>query len=283
MTRLPVRIYSSESVVVKPRKLLTAMFVDLKASRELAYQWTKRDISAQYRQSILGIFWAFLLPLVNSLTWIFLQFTGVIQLADTGIPYPVYVFSGTLLWQIFTESISSPIQQVNASKSVLSKLNFPREAILLSGIYKVLFNAVIKMVILIPIIFLFGIVPDWKIMFFPLAMLSMVLVGFSIGLLLTPIGTLYTDIGRLIPMGTQFLMFISPVVYLAPATGIGALIFKWNFTTPLLMTARDFLTAGSLEWLNYFLVVNAVALVVLFFAWVIFRVTMPVLIERMSA
>ena len=200
-----------------------------------------------------------------------LQFSGVIKLADTGIPYPVYVFSGTLLWQIFTEALSSPIQQINASKGVLSKLNFPREAILLSGIYKVLFNALIKVIILIPIVFLFDIIPDWKIILFPLAVLSMILVGFTIGLILAPIGSLYTDIGRLIPMGAQFLMYLSPVVYAIPVTGIGATLFKWNFTTPLLMTARDFLTAGNLEWINYFLIVNGIALVVLLFAWFVFK------------
>ena len=280
MSKLPVKIYSAKKVA----KLgYGAWIKDFKASKGLAMQLTRRDIKAQYRQSLLGVFWAFFIPLFNSMTWIFLQMTGIIKLADTDIPYPLYVFIGTMLWQIFTESIVSPIQQVNASKAILSKINFPREAILLSGIYKVLFNAFIKILILVPVVFIFGVVPDWTVVLFPFAVLSMVLVGFTIGLWLTPLGTLYSDIGRVIPMVTQLLMYLSPVVFMIPTTGISAIIFKWNFITPLLMTARDFLTAGNLEWLNYFLIVNGITLVVLLFAWFVFKITMPVIIERMSA
>jgi lipopolysaccharide transport system permease protein len=84
-------------------------------------------------------------------------------------------------------------------------------------------------------------------------------------------------------MVTQVLMFLSPVVFMMPESGITATIFKWNFTTPLLMTARDVLSGGDLQWFLYFSIVTLVALFVLFFAWIVFRITMPVLIERMSA
>jgi lipopolysaccharide transport system permease protein len=283
MSNLPITVYSPESDIVKPKVLFRNMFRDLKAARGLAFQLTKRDISAQYRQSYLGYFWAFITPLMNSLTWIFMQFAGIVKLADTGIPYPVYVFSGTILWQIFTESISSPIQQINSSKSLLAKLNFPREALLMSGIYKVLFNSAVKLVILFPVLFLFGIVPDWKVIFFPFAVLSMIMVGLTIGLFLAPIGALYKDIGRLIPMATQLLMYLSPVVYAIPKEGMLAKLFHMNFITPLLMTARSLLTAGPLDWLPYFAWVNVGTIVLLLISWIVFRITMPVLIERMSA
>lgn len=283
MSNLPVRIYTASKVKLNPYALIKEMYADIKKSKDLAYQLTKRDITAQYRQSYLGLLWAFIIPLVNSLTWIVLQTSGVIKLADTGIPYPAYVFSGTMLWQIFTESITTPIQQVNASKSILSKLNFPREAILLSGIYKVLFNAGIKIIILIPVVLYFGVFPDWKIVLLPIVLISTILLGFSIGLFLTPIGTLYTDIGRVIPMATQFLMFFSPVVFMMPSSGMMKKIFEWNFMTPILLTFRDVLSGGNLDWIFYFFVVFIISSFVLFFSWVIFRITMPVLIERMSA
>lgn len=283
MSELPVKVYAANNISLNPFTQIKEMRADIKKSKDLAYQLTKRDISAQYRQSYLGLLWAFIIPLANSLTWIVLQKSGVIKLADTGIPYPVYVFSGTMLWQIFTESISSPIQQVNASKSLLAKLNFPREAILISGIYKVLFNALVKIIILIPVVLLFGVFPDWKIIFTPVVLLATIILGFSIGLIFTPIGTLYSDIGRVIPMATQFLMFFSPVVYKMPASGIMKTIFEWNFMTPILFTFRSVLSGGNLDWIVYFIVVTVVAMIVLFFAWVIFRITMPVLIERMSS
>jgi lipopolysaccharide transport system permease protein len=283
MSKLPVRVYAPNAVSLSPVNMLKLLWKDILSSRDLAYQLTKRDISAQYRQSYLGLFWAFFTPLFNSFTWIFLQMTGIIKLADTGIPYPAYVFSGTILWQIFVESINTPLQQVNSAKSILAKLNFPREAILLSGFYKVVINAGIKVGIMIPVVLLFGVVPDWKLVFFPLVVFSFILAGFAIGVLITPVGTLYSDIGRMVPMVTQVLMYLSPVVFMMPTEGITATIFKWNFTTPLLVTARDLLSGGDLQWLFYFVMVNIVALFVLVLGLIIFKITMPVLIERMSA
>lgn len=281
---LKVTIYSANaSSGLSKIGMLREMLSDLFSSNDLAYRLAKRDLSAQYRQSLLGYMWAFLIPIINTLTWLFLQKSGMVVIKDTGIPYTVYVFSGTMLWQIFVESLQSPIQQVVASKGMLSKLNFPRESIILSGIYKTLFNAGIKIIILIPLVIYFGAQPNWTLIFFPIAVISIVLVGTAIGLLLAPIGTLYADVGRLIPFFGQFLMFFAPVVFAMPTSGLSKTLFELNFMTPLLVTARDLLTAGSLEWLFYYACVSILAVIVLFVAWVIYRVTMPILIERMSS
>ncbi|MDA7803430.1 ABC transporter permease [Crocinitomix sp.] len=262
---------------------LKLMFTDAKLSHGLAKRIAKRDISAMYRQSILGLLWAFIIPLINALIWMYLQSSGMITLSDTGIPYPVYVFSGTMLWQIFVESLQSPIQQVAAAKGILAKLNFPREAIILAGIYKNLFNALIKIIILLPIVLYFGAEPTWTIVFFPLGILSLILVGTTIGLILSPIGTLYTDIGKVIPFMAQFLMFFAPVVFVIPESGLTRLVFELNIMTPLLITSRDFLIGGQLDWLFYFGMVNLVCIFVFIIGWAIYRITMPVLIERMSS
>ena len=107
----------------------------------LAKQLAKRDIISQYRQSYLGILWAFIAPLTTAFIWIFLNGTGTIQLTDTGIPYPLYAFSGTLIWSIILDAINSPTQNTKSSIGIMSKINFPKEALLVSGLYKMLFNS----------------------------------------------------------------------------------------------------------------------------------------------
>ena len=141
-----VRIYTPASSFRNPRVLIGEMMRDLLQSRELAWQLAVRDIRAMYRQSILGILWAFILPLMTTITWIFLQNSGVVSVGTTGIPYPVYVFTGTMLWAIFSESVQMPLQKTLASKALLAKINFPREALILSGFYQACFNASIKIV-----------------------------------------------------------------------------------------------------------------------------------------
>ncbi|TFH52698.1 MAG: ABC transporter permease, partial [Candidatus Zixiibacteriota bacterium] len=259
------------------------MFRDLAAGRELAWRLAVRDIRAQYRQAFLGILWALVIPLVNAVAWIFLNNSGIISIADTDIPYPVYAFTGTILWAIFMEALNAPLQQVNAARGMLAKLNFPREALIVSGLYQVLFNAAIKLVLLSSVLLLFGINPGWRIIFFPLGVVSLLLIGTAVGLLITPVGLLYTDVGRALPLLMQFLMFVSPVVFPVPETGWAATLFHLNPLTPIILAGRDWLTGTVPVSLDGFLLVNSVAVVLFLVVWAVYRLAMPILIERMSA
>ena len=130
---------------------------------------------------------------------------------------------------------------------------------------------------------LFGILPGWSLLLFPFGVLSLVLVGTALGLLLTPVGLLYTDIGRGLPLVMQFLMYVTPVVFPMPQAGWAAMLFELNPLSPLILTARDWLTGVPPEFLGAFVVVNLLTLVLLLLVWVVYRLAMPILIERMSA
>jgi len=206
-----------------------------------------------------------------------------VRVGETPIPYAAYVFSGTMLWAILTEALNAPLQSSNAGKSMLTKINFPREALLLSGAYQVLFNAVIKTVLILVALIAIGVYPGWGLLLFPLAILSLVMVGMSIGLIFTPLGMLWGDVGRIIPMMMQFLMYFTPVIFAMPKEGFGLVVFEMNPFTPLILTARDWLTGMTPEFIGYFIVVNISALGLLIFGLIIYRLAMPILIERMSS
>lgn len=128
-----------------------------------------------------------------------------------------------------------------------------------------------------------GIYPGWSLLLFPLGVLSLVLIGTSIGLLILPVGMLYTDIGRALPLMMQFLMYVTPVVFPMPREGWAANLFRINPLTPVILKARDWLTNFSPEYLGYFVLVNMIAILLLLFVWIIYRLSMPILIERMSS
>ncbi len=283
MKHLNVSLYTSESYLRHPTQFIINMFMDLLACRELAWQLAVRDIRAQYRQTALGLLWAFILPLTHTITWIFLSGSGIVKVADTALPYPVYVFTGTMLWGIFMDAVNAPLQQTIAAKSMLAKINFPREAIVVSGIYQTLFNGAIKIVLLMGTLLYLGIYPEWSLTLFPLSILALILAGTAMGLLLTPVGVLYTDIGKSLPLLMQFLMFLTPVVFPMPTSGWAATLFKINPMTPLILTARDWLTGFSPEYLGHFFLVNILLIALLLVVWVVYRAAMPILIERMSA
>lgn len=279
---LETRVYQKERTI-KFGALLKASLSDMYHSRFLARQLAERDIKAQYRQSYLGIVWAFITPLVTAAVWIFLSSSGTIRLSDTGVPYPVYAFSGTLIWSIIVASINSPMQSTSAAKGILTKINFPKEALLLSGIYKLLFDSSIKIILLVLFLFVYGVGFHWSLLLFPVAMLGAILFGTTLGLFVTPMGLLYKDIGKIISFGMQFLMYITPVVYAIPKTGIMKTLMSWNPITPIVLTARDLVVGFPPEHLTYFLVVLATCVPLLFIGLIIYRISIPIIVERLSA
>lgn len=279
---METKIYQKENNI-KLSKLLKDSLNDIYSSRFLAKQLAVRDIKAQYRQSYLGILWAFIGPLTTAFVWVFLNSTGTISLSDTGIPYPVYVFSGTLLWSIITGAIGSPATSTNSAIGMITKINFPKEALIISGIYKLLFSSAIKIVLLIVFVFLYGVGFHWSLLLFPVAILGAILFGTTIGLFITPIGMLYKDIAKIISMGLKILMYVTPVVYAIPKDGIMKTIMEINPFTPLILTARDFVIGATPEFLNYYIGIVLVCMPLFFVALLFYRISIPVIVERMSA
>ncbi|WP_040278217.1 ABC transporter permease [Psychroserpens damuponensis] len=279
---LKTRVYQKERTI-KFGKLLIESLSDMFKSRFLARQLAERDIKAMYRQSYLGIIWAFVTPLATAAVWVFLNNSGTVRLSDTGIPYPVYAFSGTLIWSIIVASINSPMQSTQAAKGILTKINFPKEALLLSGVYKLLFDSSIKILLLILFVFIYGVGFHWSLFLFPIAIIGAILFGTTLGLFLTPIGLLYKDIGKIITFGMQFLMYVTPVVYAIPKTGIMKTIMEWNPITPIILTARDLVVGFSPIYVVDFLIVLMICIPLLFLGLIIYRISIPIIVERLSA
>ena len=282
-TPLATRIYTPESPLAHPAKLWRDMKQDLWAGRELAWRLAVRDISAQYRQSALGVLWALIIPLANTAVWLFLTGSKVVQVAATPIPYPVFVFTGTLLWSILIDALNAPLMQVSANKALLAKINFPREALILSGIYQTLFNGAIKLGILLLVLPFMGVHPGWGGLLIPVGLLGLVLTGTALGLAITPLGVLYGDVGRGIPLITQFLMYLSPVVFPLASTGWTATLMRLNPLTPLILNARAWFTGQPPQLLGEWALAVGGSAVLLLLVWMVYRLAMPILIERMSA
>jgi lipopolysaccharide transport system permease protein len=277
------KIYTPESQMKTPKNLLRLMWSDFKESKELAWRLAVRDISAQYRQSLLGIAWAFLPPIAMALVFILLQSKKVVSFGTTDIPYPVFTIVGTTLWQVFTESINAPLKSVMASKTMLAKINFPREALIISAFYQTVFGFLIKSVIIAAVLIMYPVNFRVGTLFAPIAILMLILLGLAIGLLLTPIGTLYRDISSGLTVILQFWFFITPVVYPPPQTFPYSIVAVLNPVSPLLIAARDLITKGVLTNTIPFLIFSGLTLFAMAFAWLMYRVSLPIIIERMSA
>lgn len=279
---LPVAVYSPAPMLASPAKLAREMLRDLLASRELAWQLFVRDVSAQYRQSLLGVVWALLPPLAMGLVFILLQAGGVVTVAETNVPYPVFVLVGTTYWQVFVDALNAPLKSVTSGKAILTKVNFPREALILSAVYNVLFQLFFKGLVLLGVFVYFDVPLQTGLLLAPLAILMLILLGLAIGLLLTPVGLLYTDVASGLVIFTQVWFFATPVVYPAPESFPLSLLATANPVSPLLTAARDLTLHGRFENAAGLLLVGALTLLGLLAGWVVYRVSLPILVERMS-
>jgi lipopolysaccharide transport system permease protein len=157
---------------------------------------------------------------------------------------------------------------------MLTRINLPPEAILLSALAQVGLNFIVRLVLIIGVMVWFRQVPPATVALFPVGILSLMLVGFVIGVLM-PLGVLYGDVQAGLPILTTVLMFLTPVLYPVPQSGIAAVIAEINPLTPLVVSTRDWLTIGTTPYAGGFVVVTTLALAFLLLRWIAFRVAMP--------
>ncbi len=275
-------VFDSAPEITRPGKFLGMMRADLIACRELAWRLFVRNITAMYRQTILGWFWAFAPVIVMTATFVFLRSRNIVSFDELAVPYSVYVFTGMILWQTFYEAVLAPIKQVMQARTMLGKIHFPREALILAGFYETLFNSGLRLLLWIPAAFYMGFNPfviGW--VFVP-GFLALVGLGIGIGVLLVPLAALYQDVEKGLPILLTLGMFLTPVFY-----PIGAdpqtPFFLLNPVTAILDTARSgllgiapVLPGAALLW-SLFVILSLGA------GWILFRLALPHIVSRMPA
>lgn len=279
-------VYSADSALRDPRQILVEMVRDIRIAGGLAWALATRDISVMYRQSLLGYVWAFLPPLGTAAVFLFLRAGGSFKTGDVAIPYPVYVITGTILWQIFADSLNGPLKAVANSRAMLVKIRFPQEALFMSALLVTLFNFIVRLGILIPALCWFAAQGTFtlhptSLILFPLGVFGLVVLGYAIGILLTPVGMFYSDISLGLQTILIFWMLLSPVVLVLPDTGVAGTLMRINPVTYPLEVARNGLVGVPCEYF-WFIVVVACSLLSVAVGLVIYRVALPHAIARMG-
>ncbi|MEQ8998162.1 MAG: ABC transporter permease [Coleofasciculus sp. B1-GNL1-01] len=276
-------IYTPESLLRHPRQLFRQMWYDLLASRELAWRLMVRDISAKYRQSVLGIAWAFIPPIAMAVGFTLASEANIVNVGQTDFPYPAYVMFSTALWQTFVESLNGPVEAVTKAKPMLARVNFPREAVILAKVGEVFFNFMIKLVLIIGLFIWYRISVSWTLIIAPVALIHLIMLGTLFGTLLSPLGVLYQDVQKGLTMVTGFWLFLTPVVYSVPESGLFGFFVQLNPVTPLLVTTRELATTGIITEPVNFWVVSILTWIGLLLTWIAFRIALPYVIERVSS
>lgn len=278
-----VTFYSARSEIREPIKLVRNIFSDFWAGRELSWRLLLRNIRGLYRQTLLGLFWAFLPPVANTAVWVFLKKVGVFETGETSVDPVVFILTGMILWQAFIDAFLMPSAALLKSKGMISKLNFPRESLLLVGLGEIVFDLMIRLLLLIPTFMIFQVELHPTILLAPLFIVALILLGTALGLFIMPFGSLYQDVGRFISMMTPFWMIITPVIYPPKLSFPGSLLNWVNPASPILIVARDMLLEGTTDFMTVGLIYAIAAVPLALFGLILYRISIPVLVERMTA
>jgi lipopolysaccharide transport system permease protein len=198
---------------IKPVKRLSLGLKELWEFRELFYFFTWRDIMVKYKQTALGVLWAILQPFLLMVVFT-LFFSKGLGTPSDNIPYPIFVYSGLLLWTIFSTGLSNAANSMVSNAAIIKKIYFPRLIIPISAILVALFDFIMAFCIFIVLIIYYSRSVDARIMLFlPLSIVITVMTTFGLGALLAALNVKYRDFRYIIPFLIQMLLFLTPVIY----------------------------------------------------------------------
>ncbi|MBI1768776.1 MAG: ABC transporter permease [Bacteroidetes bacterium] len=181
--------------------------------RELFYFFTWRDIKIKYKQTVLGFLWAILQPLM--MMFIFTFFFGrALNIPSQNLPYPVYVFSGLLIWNMFSTGLTNASNSMVNNASIIKKIYFPRLIIPVSSILVALFDFLMAFILYIALLVFYQQHVSWQAIFaWPLAVLMTIVATLGLGSWLAALNVKYRDFRYVIPFLVQVLFFLTPVIY----------------------------------------------------------------------
>lgn len=244
---------SSESpeylVVIEPgRRRLGEEIADLLHYRDLLYFLTRRDLSVRYKQTVLGVLWAILQPLLTMV--VFSVFLGnLAKVPSDGVPYPVFAYLGLLPWTYFSSAVSRGAMSLVAHANLLGKVYFPRVLIPLSATLSALVDFAIAAVILVGIMLYFGMRPAASsILLLPLSIVTAFL-ALGVGMWLAALNVRYRDVQHATPFLMQIWMFATPVVY--PGSLIPESYRAWFHLNPMagiIAAYRSAVLGTPLDW-----------------------------------
>lgn len=203
-----------DTVLIRPSRGWIALNLrDLWIYKELIFFLTWRDVIVRYKQTILGFAWAIINPLINMIVLqvVFGNFAGMGT--EGGVPGPVFRYVAVLPWGLFSTALGSAGRSMLSNRSLLTKVYFPRLIIPLSSVLGGLVDFGISFIFLIGMMLFWNVKPSVGLLALPLIIILALIAALGIGLWLSALNVLYRDVGYVLPVLTQLLLFISPVGY----------------------------------------------------------------------
>lgn len=197
-------------LIIEPNRTTVAFFRELLRYRELFYFLAWRDILVRYKQTVIGIAWSVIRPLLTMLVFT-VVFGRLAKLPSEGVPYPILVFSAMLPWQYFANAMQESSNSLIAESRLISKVYFPRLIVPASSVIVSAVDFLISLVLLGLLMLGYGFIPSWTLLFMPFFFLLATLAALGAGFWLSALNVKYRDFRYIVPFLVQFGLYVSPV------------------------------------------------------------------------
>jgi ABC-2 type transport system permease protein/lipopolysaccharide transport system permease protein len=247
-----------------------ALFREQLDYRELLLQMVRRDLLLRYKQTVMGFGWAIFMPLVN--TAIFsIVFTRVAPI-DTGLPYPLYAYSGLLAWNFMASSLRFAVTSLTGNANLVTKIYFPREIFPFAAVIVAVVDTAIAALVLVALMAWYGIGGGWTMLLLPVVLAVHVMFTAGLALLLAMGHLFFRDVKYLFDVVISVAMFATSVVYPVERVG-GTLgrVLALNPVNAIIDAYRAVLLRGTLPAAGPFLAAAGLSVILLLGAWIVFH------------
>ncbi len=256
------------------------MVGEIISSRELAWRFYIRDFSVRYRQSVLGYLWAIIPLILSTATFAWLNRANILPVRSTGLPYPLFVLLNTAVWQLFASGFSSGTQSLASAGSLITKINFPRETLVIAAFGQSIFEFLLRAVLVLIAFVLFRTTPHWTIIFVPICLMPLCLLTLGLGFIFSMVNGIVRDAGQVITLLLSIWMFLTPVIYPPPASGLTLRACLLNPISAYIVAAQDLVIRGYLTQPAGLGAACLISLALFLFGWRLFHFTEARIAER---
>jgi lipopolysaccharide transport system permease protein len=253
---------------------------ELKKNRWLIFQLFKRDFFTIYKQSFIGVLWAVIIPIVSVGTFIVLNQSGVFAIGDIDVPYPIYAVLGMAFWQLFSTGLIASSNSLVAAGSMITKINFSKKSLVIASTGQAIVSFLIQLFLIVILFVYYGFKPNIAILLIPITMIPMMLLTLGLGFILSILNGIMRDIGKIIAVLMTFLMFLTPVLYKKPTTGILATVTKYNPLYYLVSIPRELVLKGTIAEWKGFLIASIASFIIFIICLIVFHLTETRVAER---
>jgi lipopolysaccharide transport system permease protein len=227
--------------------IFSEIFNELKKNRWLTYQLFKRDFLTIYKQLFIGILWAFIIPLVSVGTFIVLNRSGIFTIGDINVPYPIYAILGMAFWQLFSAGLIASSNSLVKAGPMIAKINFSKKSLVIASAGQAIVSFLIQLVLVGILFVYYWIAPSIAILLIPITIIPIMLLTLGLGFILALLNGVMRDIGNIVSILMTFLMFLTPVLYAKPTTGILATVTNYNPLYYMVSVQRELVLMGTIK------------------------------------